>query len=83
MDRVHADYLLIDEISLEVLTTLRVTQLRKRLCLDLANSLAGDPKGSTNLFEGARTAIVETEAQPDDLLLPRCELAKNLGDLDT
>ncbi len=48
----------------------RVPQFPKRLGLDLADPLTGDMKDGAHLFEGARAAVPDTEAQPQDLRLP-------------
>ncbi len=64
----------------QTLGTLRMTQLGQRLRLDLADPLAGHAELLADLFERLGPTAVETEAQPDDLLLSIGQLPEHLGD---
>src|SRR5688500_6206763 len=44
-------------------------ELRHDLALDLAHPLPGEPEAAADLVEGARLAVVEAVAHPDDRLL--------------
>src|SRR5438445_12720567 len=60
----------------------RVPQLRHRPRLDLADALTGQVEVLADLFERARLAAVEPEAQRQDLplaLVERCEQLLDLG----
>src|SRR5581483_11520387 len=59
----------------------RVPQLRHRACLDLADALAGEVEVLAHLFERARLAAVEAEAQLQDLALALVERGQQPGDL--
>ena len=50
---------------------LAAVQLADGLCLDLADTLTGDAEIAAHLFQRAGTAIVQTEAETDDLLFTR------------
>src|SRR6266852_1570152 len=50
-----------------------MAQLVKRLDLDLANALAGDPKPLADLFERALAAVADAEPHLDDLFFARRE----------
>ena len=55
-----------------------MTQLRHRPGLDLANALTGEVEVLADLFERARTAVLETETKPYDLLLPIAQLDQHI-----
>ena len=59
----------------------RVTQLAHRPGLDLADALPGEVEVLADLFERARLAAVETEAQREDLALTLVERGEQLLDL--
>ena len=48
---------------------LAAVQLADGLGLDLADTFTGNAEIAADLFQRAGAAIVQTEAQPDDLLL--------------
>src|SRR4051794_9816227 len=58
------------EVVAQLLAAQRVAQLGQGLRLDLADALAGDAELLADLLERAGLAVVEAEAEPDDLLLP-------------
>src|SRR5207248_2869780 len=51
------------EVVLELAAPRRMTQLAQCLRLDLTDALACDVELAPDLFEGARAAVLETEAQ--------------------
>src|SRR5207248_3030603 len=59
----------------------RVAQAAQRLCLDLADALAGDAELLAHLLERHRPAVVEPEAEPDDLVLALGQRGQYLADL--
>src|SRR5207302_10380654 len=61
---------LFDEV-LEPLAPAGMAELAGRLRLDLADAFAGDAELLAHLFQGARAAVVEPEAQLEDLPLAR------------
>src|SRR5690606_24541132 len=52
---------------------LTLAQLGHDLALDLAHALARETEQLADLVEGARLAVVQAEAQPDDLLFALVE----------
>ena len=60
---------------------LAAVQLADGLCLDLADTLTGDAEIAAHLFQRAGTAIVQTEAETDDLLFTRGQALEGLIDL--
>ena len=58
-----------------------VPQLRHGTGFDLANALAGEVEVLADLFERARLATVETEAQLEDLAFALVERGEQAGDL--
>ena len=53
-----------------------MTELTKRLCLDLTDTLTRDVKLLTNLLKRSRSSVVKTEAELDDMLLTGRERMK-------
>ena len=56
-----------------------MTQLCKRLALDLADTLARDAELATDLLERARMAVLQAEAQADDLAFALGKAVEHLG----
>ena len=56
-------------------------QPREGLALDLADALARDAELSADLLERARMAVLEPEAQADDLALSFCKSVEHLAQL--
>src|SRR5262245_15544927 len=53
-------------------------ELAQRVRLDLADPLAGEREGGPDLLEGVLPGVVEAEAPPQDVLLPRGEHREQL-----
>lgn len=73
--------MLIHEITLQVFAALGVAKLRQSLGLDLSDTFACYAERAADFFQGAWTAVVETEAKSHDLLLTRRQLTQDLRDL--
>ena len=58
-----------------------MTQLAQRLGLDLADTLTGDVELLADLLEGAGTAVLDAEAQAQDLFLTRRQRLEHLDEL--
>ena len=58
-----------------------MTQLPERLRLDLTDSLTGDVKFLSDLLEGSGSSVIETEAEPENLLFPLGQRSKHLFQL--
>src|SRR5262249_47324265 len=56
-------------------------QLPQRLCLDLADALAGDGESLADLLERVVGLLADTEPQPEDLLLARRQRGEHLAGL--
>src|SRR5690606_33145477 len=69
------------EVVPQGLRTTRMTQLRHRLGLDLADALARHPESVTDLVERLGLAVAETEAHTDDTRLPLGERIQQLLEL--
>ena len=65
----------------QLMTSARVAQLAERLCLDLADSLAGDAEVLSDLFQRAGPAVVKSEAQTEHLFFPRSQRVKHFLEL--
>src|SRR5205807_4388988 len=61
----------------QLLRSRRMPQLAQRLRFDLADALACDIERAANLFECVLGAVADAEAHLENLLLARCERAKN------
>src|SRR5262249_27776687 len=61
----------------------RVTQLRHRLALDLADPFPTQTERPSDLVEGARPSVVEPVPQPDYLLLAGLQRGEHVVDLVT
>src|SRR6266550_6672139 len=59
----------------------RVPQLAQRGCLDLPDPLAGQTHAATDLLEGARLIVDQTEAQLNDPALAWAKCGKDVLDL--
>src|SRR5437899_1139567 len=57
----------------------RAAQLAERLGFDLPDALARHREALPDLLEGVVGLLADAEAQPQDLLLPRCERGENLA----
>src|SRR5690242_20671702 len=64
----------------QALAPQRLAQLQQPARLDLADALAGDAVGPRHLLQRARVAVLQPEAQLDDLPLPRRQRPQDLGD---
>ena len=71
---------LVQEI-LELLAAAGVAQLAQRLGLDLADALARDVELLADLFERTGTAVLNAEAELQDLFLARCEGGEHVDEL--
>src|SRR5262245_55200325 len=68
-------------VGLEPLGAGRVAQLVQSDLLDLADAFAGEPELAADLVECALAAVIESEAKPDNLLLPLRECGEHDRDL--
>ena len=59
--------------ALEMSCTAGMAKLAQRLCLDLTDTLTSDIEFLSDLLEGTRSAIVETETQLNNMLLSGSE----------
>ena len=66
---------------LELLAAAGVTELAQRLGFDLADALARDVELLADLFERAGTAVLDAEAQLQDLPLTRGEGGEHVDEL--
>src|SRR2546427_660601 len=64
------------QITLQLLALLRAIQLLQRLGLDLADALARQPHHLADFLERLGLSFVQTESQPQHLLLLRVELSQ-------
>ena len=71
---------LVQEV-LELLAAAGVAQLAQRLGLDLADALARDIELLADLFKCAGTAVLDTEAELQDLFLARGEGGEHIDEL--
>ena len=69
------------QVILQLLGPAGVAQLAQRLRLNLPDPLTGDTKDVAHLFEGAGTAVIETEAEAEHLLLTGGEGLQHLFQL--
>ena len=70
----------VDQVALEMFTALGMAEFGQRLRLDLADSLAGYTKGSSDFFEGSRPAVVKPKPQTNDFLFAGRELSEHCED---
>ena len=58
-----------------------MTQLTQRLCLNLADTLASYVEFLADLLKGAGMAVLDAEAQAQNLFLTRRQSLKHLNEL--
>ena len=69
------------QIILQLAAAAWMAELAQRLCLNLTDTLSGNIKFFSHLFQSAGASVIKTESETKNLLLSFCQGSKNLDQL--
>ena len=58
-----------------------MTELTKRLRLDLSDTLSGNVELLADFFKGSRSSVIKAESEPEDFLLPLSQCSQHFLEL--